>query len=71
MLASSTTRSRRCRRRRRAKVAERAAPHALVFDLKRGRLKEGGATGTLREREGSKDKALPAHKVAFIFDNAP
>ena len=47
-----------------------AAPDALVvLDLKRGRLKEGGETGTLREREASKDHVLPAHKVAFILDN--
>ena len=48
-----------------------AAPDVVVvvLDLKRGRLKEGGETGTLREREASKDNVLPAHKVAFILDN--
>ena len=38
------------------------------YDLKRGRLKDGGQVGTLRTREGSNDSVLPAHKVAFIHD---
>jgi hypothetical protein len=40
------------------------------MDLARARRKSDGQTGTIRTRDGSKDMAIPAHKVLFIYDNS-
>ena len=40
----------------------------LDLDLLRVRTKEDSRTGTLRTRDGSGDKNIPANKVMLIFD---
>eukprot|EP00900_Chrysochromulina_parva_P006390 jgi/Chrpa1/15752/Chrysochromulina_OHIO_Genome00026249-RA len=40
------------------------------MDLARARRKSDGQTGTIRTRDGSKDMAIPANKVLFIYDNS-
>ena len=48
-------------------------PNVLPDDLDNVRVlvTATGATGTVRTRVGSNDSAMPANKVAIIFDQSP